>query len=193
MSKRESKKEHILWAGLEVMRAQGYNGTSVKDIVDAAGVPKGSFYNYFKSKEAFAVEALEAVSCEDYKAIQARLNSSEKLPMQRLHDFFEQSSSQACDCEFKVGCFFGNMAQEMADSSEAIRRKVSEILNRNTRLFADILDEARAKGQINADANSSEIAEYLLNGWEGALLRMKASRSRKPLDVFLKMLPRVVC
>lgn len=192
MSKHDSKKEHILWAGLAVMKSHGYNGTSVKDIVDSAGVPKGSFYNYFKSKEVFAIEALEAVSSEDYQVIKSILHSGDKKPMQRLQDFFEKSSAQACDCEFKVGCFFGNMGQEMADSNEAIRRKVNEILNRNTRLFADILDEAKAAGQINPAAETGEIAEYLLNAWEGSLLRMKASKSREPLDVFLKLLPQVV-
>ena len=174
------------------MKSQGYNGTSVKDIVDAAKVPKGSFYNYFKSKEVFAVEALEAVSCEDYLAIKSMLNSTVRSPMQRLHDFFEQSSSHACNGEFKIGCFFGNMGQEMADSSESIRRKVSEILNRNTRLFTDVLDQAKVAGEINPSAETGEIAEYLLNAWEGSLLRMKASRSRKPLDIFLNLLPQVV-
>lgn len=193
MSKRNSKKEHILWAGLAVMKSQGYNGTSVKDIVDAAGVPKGSFYNYFESKEVFAVEALEAVSCEDYQSIRTMLNAGDKAPMQRLHDFFEQSALHACDCEFKIGCFFGNMGQEMADSSEAIRHKVNQILIRNTQLFTDVLDEAKAAGQINSASETGEIAEFLLNAWEGSLLRMKASKSREPLDVFLKLLPRLAC
>lgn len=173
------------------MKSQGYNGTSVKDIVDAAGVPKGSFYNYFESKEVFAVEALEAVSCEDYKAIQTMLSTSDRSPMERLKYFFEQSSMNACQCEFKIGCFFGNMGQEMADSSEAIRHKVSQILTRNTQLFTDILDEARAAGQIDPTSETGEIAEFLLNAWEGSLLRMKASKSREPLDVFMKLLPQV--
>ena len=192
MSKLQTKKEHILRSGLEVMRSQGYNGTSVKDIVDAAGVPKGSFYNYFKSKESFAVEALEAVSCEDYLSIQQQLAVNEQSPLQRLQEYFEQTASYACDCEFKVGCFFGNMGQEMADSNEAIRQKVKQILKRNTQLFADVLDEAKGTGEIDQTAQTDLMAEFIMNAWEGTLMRMKASKSRDPLDAFLKMLPKIV-
>lgn len=189
MNKRESKKDHILQAGLEVMKAHGYNGTSVKDIVDAAGVPKGSFYNYFHSKESFAVDALEAVSCEDYLSNRALLSIDDKTPLQRLRYYFEQSTLRACDGEFKVGCFFGNMGQEMADDNEAIRHKVNQILKRNAQLFKEVLDEAKQAGEISRNAQTETMAEFILNAWEGTLLRMKASKSKEPLDTFLNMLP----
>lgn len=191
MSKRESKKEHILRAGLEVMKIHGYNGTSVKDIVDAAVVPKGSFYNYFPSKESFAVEALEAVADESLRASRDLLSSGSEKPLQRLRSYFEQNASQACEDEFKVGCFFGNMCQEMSDSNEVIRGKVRQILARNTELFQQVLDEAKAAGEIGAGEDTGMIAEFILNAWEGTLMRMKASKSREPLDAFLGMLPQL--
>ena len=191
MSKLTSKKDQILWAGLEIMKTHGYNGTSVKDIVEAAGVPKGSFYNYFDSKESFAVEALEAVSAEDSLASRKLLSVTDKSPLQRLQYFFEQSALHSCDCEFKVGCFFGTLGQEMADSNEAIRLKVKQILNRNTKMIAEILDEAKQTGEIRQSAKTDVIAEFLFNAWEGTLMRMKASKSREPLDAFLSMLPQI--
>lgn len=191
MSKRESKKDQILRAGLEIMKIHGYNGTSVKDIVDAAGVPKGSFYNYFASKEAFAVEAIEAVARESYLTSRALLSIDGKSPMQRLHYYFEQSADLACDSEFKIGCFFGNMGQEMADSNEAIRNKVKQVLQRNAGLFQEVLDEARSAGEIKSDTPTATIAEFVLNAWEGTLMRMKAAKSREPLDTFLVMLPQL--
>lgn len=192
MNKRQSKKDHILQAGLEIMQTHGYNGTSVKDIVDAAGVPKGSFYNYFDSKESFAIDALEAVACESYLASRALLSVDDMSPMQRLRNYFEQSANQACDCEFKIGCFFGTMGQEMADSNEAIRNKVKQVLQRNAGLFQEVLDEAREAGEIATDASTATIAEFVLNAWEGTLMRMKASKSRDALDAFLVMLPQLV-
>ena len=191
MGKRESKKEHILRAGLEVMKIHGYNGTSVKDIVDAAVVPKGSFYNYFPSKESFAVEALQAVADESLSASRDLLASGTGSPLQRLRSYFEQNASQACEDDFKVGCFFGNMCQEMSDSNEIIRGKVRRILVRNTELFERVLDEAKAAGEIAAGADTGMIAEFIMNAWEGTLMRMKASRSREPLDAFLGMLPQL--
>ena len=174
------------------MMAHGYNGTSVKDIVDAAAVPKGSFYNYFESKQSFAVDALEAVSCRDYLSMRELLSAGEKSPLQRLQNFFAQSVIRACDSDYKVGCFFGNMGQEMSDSNEVIREKVRQILIRSTQLFADVLDEAKAAGEISESAQTDVIAEFILNAWEGSLIRMKASKSRELLDIFLKMLPQIV-
>jgi TetR/AcrR family transcriptional repressor of nem operon len=191
MNKLTSKKDQILWAGLEIMKTHGYNGTSVKDIVDAAGVPKGSFYNYFDSKESFAVEALEAVASEDQIKMRQLLSGTEGTPLQRLKNLFEQTSSNACACDFKVGCFFGNMGQEMADSNEIIRHKVKQILKRNTQLFADVLNEAKEAGEIKSTADTAVMAEFIMNAWEGTLLRMKASKSRTPLDAFLDMLPQI--
>ena len=83
------------------------------------------------------------------------------------------------------------MGQEMSDSNEAIRHKVREILIRNTQLFADVLEQAKVAGEIPEDAQTDVIAEFILNAWEGALMRMKASKSRESLDVFLKMLPKI--
>jgi len=90
MNKSELKKEHLLNAGLNVMKSHGYNGTSVKDIVDAAGVPKGSFYNYFASKEIFAIEALEAVACETYQTARHQLIEAKGPALQKLHDYFKK-------------------------------------------------------------------------------------------------------
>ena len=170
---------------------KGYNGTSVKDIVDAASVPKGSFYNYFASKESFAVDALEAVSCREYLTSRDLLSTGNKSPLLRMQSFFEQGALRACEGDYKLGCFFGNMGQEMSDSNEAIRHKVREILIRNTQLFADVLEQAKEMGEISESAQTDVIAEFILNAWEGALIRMKTSRSRESLDVFLKMLPQV--
>ena len=192
MSKRESKKEHILQAGLEIMKQHGYNGTSVKDIVDAAGVPKGSFYNYFDSKEIFAIEALEAEGNKSYGTIQNILSDKRITPMQRLQNFFELIIQNSCEGEFKVGCFFGNMCQEMSDNSEVIRSKVKYGLNHQTQMIKEVLDEANEAGEISCDCDTEIIAEFILNAWEGALMRMKASKTREPLDAFLNMLPHII-
>ncbi|MEM7562139.1 MAG: TetR/AcrR family transcriptional regulator [Pseudomonadota bacterium] len=192
MSKRANKKEHILWTGLETLRAQGYNGTGVKDIVDAAGVPKGSFYNYFDSKEAFAIEALDAASVKTLASYRDVLASPGKTPLEQLYLFFEFYADQACKDEFRVGCFFGNMCQEMSDSSDAIRVKVSQVLKQITALFENQLELAKATNEIDQSVNSHTTAEFMVNAWEGTLMRIKATQTREPLDAFLQLLPRII-
>jgi TetR/AcrR family transcriptional repressor of nem operon len=188
MSKRELKKDHLLDAGLTVMATRGYNGTSIQDIVNAANVPKGSFYTYFKSKEDFAIEALEKVTEE--RMIQNRhlLSDRSVPPQERLTRFFVTNIG-GCEENLNGGCFIGNMCQEMSESSEAIRLKVRQMLRNSTQAIEDVLEEARLKDGLESQLPSSVLAEFLFNAWEGTVMRMKASKCREPLNAFLIVLP----
>lgn len=192
MSKREEKKDRLLQLGLAVMQERGYNGTGVKDIVEAAKVPKGSFYTYFDSKESFAVEAIECVAEQNYQAAAALLNQPNKPPLERLNDFFRENADDACDSEFRIGCFMGNMCQEMADSSELIRLAVKNALGKMTGLIADVLDEAAQNGDVVLVQDAPSTAQFLFNAWQGALLRMKAEKANTSIEAFLTMMPKVL-
>lgn len=185
MSKFESRKDAILEAGLGVMRAKGYNGTSVRDIVEAAGVPKGSFYNYFESKEAFAVAAIRSAADVDLEQARAFLGHADSGPLERLYSFFTARATQYRDSNFEMGCFLGTMSQEMADSSELIRKVLCEVLNEQTAVVEQVLSEAKAQGQVDPDVDTCIAAEFLFNAWEGALMRMKAAKSAEPLEAFI--------
>ncbi len=139
MSKREQKKDLLLDTGLTVMATHGYNGTSIKDIVDAAEVPKGSFYTYFKSKEDFALAALERATEEREQESRALLQNRDIPPLERLTRYFRDYTG-ACDSGVTGGCFIGNMCQEMSDSSEQIRLKVRQLLRNNTQAIEDVLE-----------------------------------------------------
>lgn len=192
MKKSELKKEHLLEAGLGVMKSKGFNGTSVKDIVDAAGVPKGSFYNYFDSKQAFGVEAIKTVAEQGRIQSSTLLKNSRIAPLERLQQFFSFGIDSACDGEFKIGCFLGNMCQEMSDNCDVLRAAINDALNDFTSDIEVLLLEAQASGSLAADRNPRQLAEFLLNSWEGALMRMKASKCDEPLQAYLAMLP-ILC
>jgi len=184
MSKSEAKRHLILDSGLQVMMTNGYNGTSVKDIVDAANVPKGSFYNYFDSKESFAIEALEKVAEQNHLETSKFFRSSDTSAKEKLEQFIEMGASQCCASEFKVGCFLGNMCQEMAASSDAIRRKIQHALADMTGLIESALRQAQKEGDLSPDYEPEVLAEFLFNAWQGAMMRMKASGSEAPLEAF---------
>lgn len=191
MSKRELKKDHLLDAGLKVMATRGYNGTSIQDIVSAADVPKGSFYTYFKSKEDFAIEALEKVTEERMQHNRHLLSNRDIPPLERLTRFFQENIG-GCESQLNGGCFIGNMCQEMAESSEAIRLKVRQVLRNNTQAIEDLLEEAKLKGQLRSRLPAATLAEFLFNAWEGTLMKMKASKCREPLNAFLAILPELL-
>ncbi len=191
MNKHETKKEHILCSGIDVMKTRGYNGTSIKDIVDAAAVPKGSFYNYFESKEAFAIEALDYVFEKSRVKFESALLSEKTPAFKRLTNFFEFNAKDIEQNEYQVGCFIGNLCQEMADTNPAIREKVRYLFSQQTKVIALVIDQAIKQGDISADNQPIELAEFLFNAWEGALMRTKAAKCRSSLDAFLSILPRL--
>lgn len=188
MSKHELKKDYLLDAGLKVMSTKGYNGTSIQDIVNAAKVPKGSFYTYFKSKEEFAIEALEKVTEERMVQTRHLLRDRNISPQERLKQFFVANIG-GCEENLNGGCFIGNMCQEMSESSEAIRLKVRQMLRNNTQAIEDVLEEARLLGELQTQLPSNILAEFLFNSWEGTVMRMKASKCREPLNAFLVVFP----
>lgn len=191
MSKRELKKDYLLEAGIKVMATRGYNGTSIQDIVDAASVPKGSFYTYFKSKEDFALAAIEMVADERMSATKKLVGDRKVPPLERLKNFFE-NSIPGCESNLNGGCFIGNMCQEMSDSNEAIRIKVRQMMRNKTQIVEDLLEEARLDGSLKNSISASLLAEFLFNAWEGTLMRMKATKCREPLDAFLAALPSIL-
>lgn len=186
---KSAKRERIIEAGLEVMYRQGYHGTGVKDIVDAAGIPKGSFYTYFESKEAFALEALDYFAYfgkPDQSDESANCLTDRRLsPLQRLDQLFSgMIDSFTHQTKFCRGCFIGNLSQEMADTSEPIRQKTEALHVRGKKALLDCIREAQEVGEVDPERDSETLAEFIWNSWEGAILRMKASKNATPLLAF---------
>ncbi len=194
MSDRYSdKRRELLTAGAEVMLAKGYNGTGIQEIVNRAGVPKGSFYNYFRSKEAFALAALEHLSDASRSVYEAALTDPGISPRQRLIDLFDRLiSDHTASHGATRGCLVGKLCQEMAEVNPVIGDKVEYLSRHYAGAIARCLQEARSAGEIDADRDTDQLAEFIFNSWEGALMRMKASRSSQPLNAFREILATVL-
>jgi TetR/AcrR family transcriptional regulator, transcriptional repressor for nem operon len=180
---RPSVKEEIVEAAVKVLHQRGFNATGVQDITDAAGVPKGSFYNHFESKEALGAEALE-------RYWQGALTSLEMLkddnvpPMARLQSYFHRLSDVGRKTKYRPGCFVGNLSTEMSDQSPLIRERLASILAQWTRAIGECVKLAQNDGSLRRDIEAKAIAAFMLNSWEGAVLRAKVDRSGLPFDQF---------
>jgi len=191
MGKREDTREKILIAGAAVMYRSGYNGTSVKDIVDAAEVPKGSFYNYYRSKEDFALAALDLVAERNYRQFLEVLAQESLPPLALLVRVFEVMGDYFADeYNFSKGCIIGNLCQEMADHNERIRARADHLLDRFQGVVRGCLVEAKDRGDLSPNVDVDELAEFIINAWEGTLIRMKARKSMVPFTVFRNVLNR---
>jgi TetR/AcrR family transcriptional repressor of nem operon len=183
---RESVKEPILAAALKVLHRKGFNATGVQDITDAAEVPKGSFYNHFESKEALGIEALERYWQGALNSLKS-LEDADVAPVVRLKAYFHRLNLMARKLEYRPGCFIGNLSAEMSDQSPAFRKRLAAILAIWSRAIEACVKEAQADGSVRRDLDAKTIASFLLNSWEGAVLRSKVDRGQEPLDAFEKV------
>lgn len=190
---RIDKRELILAKGAQVMTRRGYHGTGVLEIVQAAGIPKGSFYHYFASKEDFALQALDHLYTPRLERYQAALANTALSPRERILGHYAELvahfARQACP---EYHCFIGSLSFEMAELSQPIGRQVEVILLRSVEVLAACLEQAQDAGEIDPTTDCQALAEFIGNAWEGALLRMKVGRSVVPLDVFLTQLERLL-
>jgi len=180
-------KERLLETGLGLIHDRGYHATGIQDILAAAGVPRGSFYHYFPGKEAFCLAIIDRYAEQGYRRLDGYLGASESAPLQRMHRFFEDTRAFYAAGKCRRGCLLGNLGQELADVSDACRRRVNGHLESWTRRFAQCLREAQDAGELAAGVDPDDYAAVLLNSWEGALLRMKLMRSVEPLDAFTRL------
>jgi TetR/AcrR family transcriptional repressor of nem operon len=187
---RANVRDQLIHSAVEVFHARGFNGCSVQDIVDSAGVPKGSFYNHFDSKEALGVEVVRAytalVGTYVVEAGAADILSGAGTPLERIRAYFEAVIEQNVSCGVRKGCLLGNFATELAPHSAEIAKAVTDALDNWSAAVAQALTRAQEAGQVSEDADVSALARYLVDGYEGAAARAKLIGDRAPMDEFIR-------
>ncbi|ALK34669.1 TetR/AcrR family transcriptional regulator [Burkholderia plantarii] len=177
----------LVSAGRRVVHEQGFNGCAVQDIAEAAKVPKGSFYHYFDSKEAFAGEILD----DYWRAIEARhatvLREGRGKPLARIRKFFRLITDDHREHGFALGCLIGNLSLELSAANDSARHTARRLLDRWQTLLADCLREAQAAGELDAAHDADELAAILVEAYEGAVMRSKIERNGNACARFEKV------
>ncbi|MCJ8170207.1 TetR/AcrR family transcriptional regulator [Atopomonas sediminilitoris] len=187
------KRELILAKGAAVITRRGYHGTGVQEIVQAAGIPKGSFYHYFASKEDFALAALEAIYRPRLARYQQALSNPALTPVARVLAYYrdlEQHFAQQTGAQYH--CFIGSLSFEMSDVVPALGEQVDKILAESVALLAACLQQAQHAGELAADEDCSNLALFIANAWQGVLTRLKVSNDLAPVSAFVQRLERLL-
>jgi TetR/AcrR family transcriptional repressor of nem operon len=179
--------QKILEKGARLIWEKGFNNTGLNEILAAAEVPKGSFYYYFDSKEDFGLKLIEylhgGIASEFYGYL---AEESDTPPLQRLRSFFEYFRAAFMSRDRKCGCPIGNMSQEMAATNPRFREKLFAVFHDIQNPVRICLDRAVEAGELPGDADTEDLAEFIINSWQGALVYLKVADSERPLLLFEK-------
>jgi len=181
---RRSLRNQILRAGLPVLFRSGYHAASVRDICAAAGAPQGSFTNHFRSKEAFAVEVLNRYFDYLKDMVAAALTDETLTPRQRLRRYLDVITEKLERDRWMIGCLIGDFSLQVSSHSRLLRKRLDSIFREWRTLFASCIAAAQTAGEVDSRFDATELAEFLLASWEGAVLRMKVERSPAALERF---------
>jgi TetR/AcrR family transcriptional repressor of nem operon len=181
---RRDTKTGILKVGAEIVHNKGFNNTGIQEILKGAGVPKGSFYFYFRNKEDFGLQLIDFYAEVLFDRLERCRARDELSPLQRLQGFFSDFLDIFERNQCRGGCPIGNMAQEMGDLNEAFRVRLEQVFARMRAMMAELLDQARAAGEVAPELKPGDVAEFILNSWQGAMLQMKVVKSTEPLKIF---------
>lgn len=173
-------RQGILDVGQRIMAAKGYSAVGLNEILATAGVPKGSFYHYFESKDAFGEALLESY----FMVYLAELDEVLALPglnmAQRLTRYWQiwQDTQSFQDCQGK--CLAVKLGVEVADLSEAMRA----VLKRGTagviERLAEAIETGQEEGSLTVRDTPHAVAQSLYQLWLGASVMVKISKTTQP-------------
>lgn len=185
--KRIHNKEDIVQIGLEIILSKGFNATGIEAILKLAKSPKGSFYNFFSSKEAFCLEVidkyLEGVG-NDFQIIFADTSIA---PLERVKKSFEARIALFESYNCTKGCLLGNLGLELSDMHERVRERLVQGLDDWERNLSHLLRQAQQDKTLLAELDANVLAENLIASFQGALLCAKIKKSLTPLNNFIDL------
>ncbi len=186
--KRTDKRDKLIQVGKQIIVQQGFNAASLNEILTAAGVPKGSFYYYFSSKDDFGLAIIDDFARKYQNKFELILQDASVTHLKRLHNYFASGIADMRQCDCSEGCLMGNLAQELSAQNELFRDRLSQIFLDWEEAFAGCLDSAIQMGEIPKEQDVSTLAQFILAGWQGAILQAKVSKSVVPMETFVQFL-----
>jgi TetR/AcrR family transcriptional repressor of nem operon len=186
----EKTKQNLLEVGLSLFEQKGFNATGIQEIATLADIPKGSFYNYFSSKEDFGVAVIRYytdISTERWANILDTATQKEDY-YKALHTAFLAIAEEYKCAEIKKGCLLGTLAAEISEASEECRLALQQSVSKYKSILVERLLVGQQMGKVRSDLPAQQLADLVWDCWQGSLLRMKIEKSVEPVNHDLKLL-----
>lgn len=181
-----STRDKIVAAGRRAMLEQGYEGTGLGPLLASVAVPKGSFYHFFGSKEEFAAAVLEAYAAQ-YRQQRQDLFADETLrPIARIERHLAQLEADTVDEAGTTGCLYGVLALAIPGLGADLRGRLAAAFGSWEQDLAAVIADAQRAGEVDAALDPSEAAAYVIDLYEGAVLRARAGEGPAAFARFRK-------
>ncbi|MCL5974639.1 MAG: TetR/AcrR family transcriptional regulator [Gammaproteobacteria bacterium] len=182
---RNETRQLLIQVGTEVIGSHGFNPTGLNTVLKTADVPKGSFYYYFARKEDFGLAIIDEFAIAYADKIAFFLTNESRSPLQRIRDYLENGLATIRDNKCKRGCLIGTLGQELSSQNETFRVRLDQVFEGWKQQFSHCLQHAIECGELPTTTDTEQLAEFLLSGWQGAILRAKMHSSITPLQAFI--------
>lgn len=181
-------KERMIAMGLEVLSEQGFAATGLDALLKSAGVPKGSFYHYFRSKSEFGLVVLERYAEIWDRKLCRILRDPAMRPLMRISNYIDESIAGMVKFDFRRGCLIGNLGQELGSLDDAFAARIRDIFDSWAAHMEACVKEAVESGETSCTLDPKLLSQFFWMSWEGAVLRSKVERSIAPLLQFREVL-----
>ena len=182
----------LIRTGLETLTEFGFSATGLDTILKKASVPKGSFYHYFKSKEAYGIALVDAYDSYFIAKLNHYLDQQNIPPLERIVNFTQSAIKGMSKYDYKRGCLVGNLNQELNHLSDEFKNRLMQSYTAWQKQIENCLNQAKQQGTISKTVNSQLMSEYFWIGWEGAVMRAKLTKSSTPLTLYTEMFLRAL-
>ena len=186
-SNRAETRSKLVQIGTDTFSEKGFGTTAIDEVLQRAGVPKGSFYYYFASKADFGLAVIDNYAFLWEQKLTRLLRDPNVRPLQRVHNYISEAARGLETYEFRRGCLIGDLGQELGGLDDAFRERILNVLNSWSGFLAACLREGQDCGEIRADLNVQQIASFFWFSWEGAIMKVKLERSTLPLEQFTEV------
>jgi TetR/AcrR family transcriptional repressor of nem operon len=187
-SRHSDTRQQILSTAQNIILGKGFAAVGLNEILKAAGVPKGSFYHYFESKEHFGSVMLENYFDQYMLTLDEQLNDKARPAVERLLNYFDKWKVSQCSDTTVDKCMVVKLSGEVTDLSESMRLALKQGTQRVIRRIANLVQEAVDNHEVTITDDAQTVAEELYCLWVGATLLTKVNRTPDALHIAMNAL-----
>ncbi|CAI3923896.1 MULTISPECIES: TetR/AcrR family transcriptional regulator [Commensalibacter] len=181
-----NKKNLLLKTGQEIFASHGFTNVGLTELLKKAGIPKGSFYYYFDSKEDYGVAVIQYYMDQYTTHLSTLFNTPDLSGKERLLSCWENWNENQCNNDYEGRCLVVKLSSEVADFSEAMRHEFCKGIDKVLTLIASVIYKGQQDGSIPDHLNPDLTAQELYQQWLGASLLTKIQRNKHPFKIALR-------